>query len=208
MDANTAAAIAAAFSALAAFLSWRAQVDTVRHTFRPEIQLGGWRRLGKSPAGHDVLAFTTVSNVGRDTARRVDINVLGARPGVPLVAAMSTVRLERLAANQSESAVGQINVFWTNFQQIGAGKMVVVHIQAVCWDAMGMRHETIWKVLVFEGGTSVMAGGVELTDDTYLLEQSTEAVAVWRLRVRAFFRTLPLIGWFFGHYDPVNDRPI
>lgn len=195
--ASIAAAVAAVFSALAAFLSWHAQRLTIRHTFRPEIQITTWNRGWGLTKEVELLTFRAVRNIGRDTAQQILISGTTFTADGRLLSSMSTMTLDSLGAGREVEIYGEVHLHWYNATQLPNSKVLHVPIQVWYWDAIGLRHETLMRLSVFEEGKSLMSGAVELCPDVYLTSQSSRSSSVLRLKVRTILQRIPVIGRIF-----------
>ena len=114
-------AVAATFSALAAFLSWQAQVKTLKHSFRPELVLSGWQRTQHLDAGQELISFNSIKNTGRDTARQVVINSFAIAGDGSTTYFMPTQNIASLAPNEDVGVNGRITVNWNSVPSDSSG---------------------------------------------------------------------------------------
>jgi hypothetical protein len=188
-------AVAASFAALAAYLSWRTQKQMFWHTFRPELVLSEWKRSQVDDPLSEILTFTSIRNVGRDTARVVVVNAMGLADDNRPTYFMSTYSLPSLAAGETVATEGQIRVFWNNAPKHGAGsKMLPIKVTAWCWDALNIRHVTTLSLMLFQDLNAPVGGAAKIAPGTYLGSQVTSSVPVWKLKLRRSFGKIPVLG--------------
>jgi hypothetical protein len=70
-------AIAASFAAFSSFLVMRIQRRTLLESIHPELVLNGWTRRaeGQGDVADEVIAFRTLSNMGRGAAFQIMITI-------------------------------------------------------------------------------------------------------------------------------------
>lgn len=147
-DPNTVAAIssavAAIFAAVAAYLSWRTQVHTLRHSFRPEIAIDGWSRVTATEHRPERILFFRLKSRGTDTARQLIINASRVADNNRLTYVSTSISLAGLAADVEVPVEGEIAIFWRHFaQQSTGGKILPVEVIIWVWDALAARqHES------------------------------------------------------------------
>lgn len=188
-------AVAASFSALAAYLSWRAQIRTLHHSFRPEIVIAGWNRPAPTPDTPDELCFSTVMNAGRDTARQIVVNAIGETDNNQPTYVGTTVNVGSLTAGEQVTIDGRIVLFWPNVKKLGPlGKLLQVKVIVWCWDALGVRHQTTISLLVTERADGHVGNTVNLAPGVFLRAQITESIPVWQLKLSRAVGRIPLLG--------------
>lgn len=191
MPDNTAAlwsAVAATFAAISSLLMVFIQRRNLLELVRPELILTGWSRRseGQDSAGHEVIGFQSLKNVGRGVALHLHLHAFEEAGNCP-IAALSTTRLPILACNETADVNGEIVVFWQNVKPQQGIKFLPITVTIFCLDSRGMRHETRYKLLAVELLAAVslsdyIAPGVALTTRT------TTTRAVWLLKLRSRFR--------------------
>ncbi len=191
-------AAAASFSALSAALSVVINRRNLLDAARPELVLEGWSRSaeGVGEAAHEVLAFTTIRDVGRGPALHAAISCFYESASKP-EAVMGTVRVPIVAPTGSESVEGRILLWWKNVAQGSRGhRPLPIVVSILCWDSRGFRHETTYRLMAVELSPTVgiadsIAPGIGFGTRT------TRVKAVWRLKVQAQLARIPLLGRAF-----------
>ena len=188
-------AVAASFSAIAACLSWRAQVRGLRQAHRPEIVLSDWHRIQAVNPDRDLVTFNCVSNAGRDTAVPVLINASQGRTAVAPLYAMSTIRLPYLVAGASTRVSGEIMLFWENARiPSGGHKGMHVEIRAMYVDPLGVHHTTTTSLFVTEDVDAPHAGTSRIASGIYFSSHITRSMPSWRRQVTQSLRRWPILG--------------
>ena len=199
-DPNAAAmwsALAATFAAVAAFLTWAAQIRTLRETFKPEIALYGWSRASNETLNQDSIRFSGIKNVGRGTAKQIVVNAIDKADDGRLTYSMSTLQLPSLAPNEAATINCEILLWWKSVALQSAGpKSLGLTITAYYWDSLQIRHRVKLSMLVAEDPSaahmaSVVAPGVMLS------RIELQSRPVWRLRVGQALSRIPIIGTKF-----------
>lgn len=193
-------AVAACFSAFAAYFSWRTQRQTLLHTFRPEIDLTSWKRLPNEDSSFETLSFGTVRNTGRDTARWVVVHAFGLADDDRPTYVLSHYSLPRLLVGEEIAAEGQIQIYWNNVPKHTTGsKMLPIVVTARCWDSLGIRHAATLSLMAFQDPNSPVGGAARVAPGVYLSSYGTKSVPVWRLRLFQRLAKLPLLGKRFAN---------
>lgn len=187
-------AIAASFSALAAYLSWRAQIKTLKHTFRPELVLSGWKRTSVTDASGPELIFSEVKNTGRDTALHVFINVFERTSDGRPMAMAGSVSVPSLAPNEVARVDGGIVVFWQNVtSSLLATKMLGLRVTIHYWDHLGSRHTGTASLVIMQDPSQPVGNVAQVAPGVYLQSFSTVSTPVWQLKLRALVNRIPFI---------------
>lgn len=177
-------AVAASFAALSSFLLMRIHRLNRLESARPELILTEWTRTtrGQSDSEHDVISFQAIRNAGRGPALHIHLNAEESR-GKFLIAVMSSLRLAILAPGDREQIDGEIIVWWKNVKPVDAGhRFASITIDIMCWDTVGRRHETSYRLLVAEERTSMIMSDA-IAPNVYLTSRTTKATPVWRLKL-------------------------
>ena len=181
-------AIAAAFSALAAFLICRIERRHLLESIRPDIVLDGWTR---APRGDDeVIAFESVRNIGRGAAHHVLINCMHTVNRRP-TATLDTKRFPILAPNQTVNIPGEIRVCWRNVEAYQGGKSLQIAVEIDSNDSRGMHHYE-WRYTLFasEFPTMIAGGGTIAPGLSHAISTSSQPLWLYKLRLR-FARVRP-----------------
>ena len=202
LDPNTVAAvssaIAAIFAAVAAYLSWRTQVHTLRHSFRPEITILGWTRLTATENRPERLTFLKVKNSGRDTAGQVIIHASGMADDNRPTYASSSICVTGLAVGEEVSVEGEIAIFWRNVAQLsGVGKVLAVEVVIWAWDALDVRHTTKYSLIVMEKPDMHLGNAMQIASGVYVMSQRTNSKPIWALNLRSRMRKVAIFGRVF-----------
>ena len=188
-------AVAATFSAVAAAMSWQAQMKTLRHSFRPELVLSGWQRAQPQDGSQEFLAFSSIRNTGRDTARQITINAFALADDKRPTYFMGTLNIASLTPGEQVQVGGRIIVNWKNVpNHPSGGKYLHLEISVWCWDALGVRHVTKLFLMLLDDPSSPVGGAAQLAPGVHLSYQTTTSVPVWKLRFRSSLRKIPLLG--------------
>ncbi len=188
-------AIAATFSALAAYLSWQAQMKTLRHSFRPELVLSGWQRLQPRETSQELVTFSSIKNTGRDTARQITINAFALADDDRPTYFMGTQNISSLTPSEQAELDGRIIVNWKNVaKHSSGGKNLPLEVSVWCWDTLGVRHVTKLSLMLLEDPSTPVGGAAQLAPGVYLSYQTTTSVPVWKLRLKNVIRKIPLLG--------------
>lgn len=188
-------AVAASFSALTAYLSWRAQVRTLHHSFRPEIVVANWTRASGPTETGDQLFFSTIKNTGRDTARQIIVHASGKADDERLTYVSGNVNVAGLVAGEQVTVDGRIILLWSHVPKHGTlGKLLSITVKVWSWDALGIRHTTKLLLLVMESAEAQLANAVCLAPGVFLQSQTTESVPVFRLKILNAIGRIPLLG--------------
>jgi len=187
-------AVAASFAAIAAFLTWLAQIKTLHHTFRPEIALSGWSRDFDPTSGIERISFRLIKNIGRDSARQIVVNAsdtVGDRP----THVLSTLMLPSLFAGESSNVEASIGLNWVNVAPRGpAGMLMFIDVSIWYWDALNVRHITTISLLVTQDLKANVSGSPRLAPGLYASGISTKSEQVWSLKLRRSLARLPIVG--------------
>jgi hypothetical protein len=166
-------ALAATSAAIAAFLLWRTEQKSFRHSARPELVLTGWQRLeaGDKPLAPERVAFATIENVGRGPALHVHINSFSLADDDRPKTIMSTIRESLVAAGSRAKVDGVISIWWNNVAGSPGSKSLPISIDMLCWDTTGTRYRTEYHLFVVElsprvGVADAVAPGVMLAGRT------------------------------------------
>ncbi len=194
MDTNTLAAIssavAAAFSAAAALLSWRAQVRQVRESVRPELLLSGWIREKDSASGLDAIRFQVLSNVGRGTAKNVVLNAHAMADDGRATYEMSTRTVPSIPEGGHFEINGTILLWWNAVSNLGQGpKSLSLNVRIRFWDSVGVRHDTTVMLCVFEDA-NMPYGGTLVAPGVGFKHLDVRSESVWWLQLRRRFGKL------------------
>ena len=194
MDANTFAAvcsaIAAAFSALAALLSWRVQVRQVRESVRPDLLLSGWIRENDPASGLDSIKFQFLSNVGRGHALKILLDAHARADDDRMTYGMGTARVPILEAGNQSNINGTIRLHWNAVPNLGHGqKMLPLDVSIRCLDSVGVHHVTTVTLTVFEDIGTVW-GGASLAPGVGYMNRDVRSESVWWLQLRRRFGKL------------------
>ena len=188
-------AAAASFAALAAYLSWRSQVQTLRHTFRPEIVLSSWQRVPATDTLPERVCFQSVKNTGRDTARQIVINAFATADDNRPTYFMGTVNIASLTAGEESKVDAQIQVHWRSVSKHGSGgKLLPLKVTVWCWDALNVRHTTTLSLMLLEDVSTPVGGAARLAPGVHLSSYMTKSVPVSRLKLRRVLTRIPIVG--------------
>jgi hypothetical protein len=190
-------AIAASFAAFSSFLVMRIQRRTLLESIRPELVLNGWSRRaeGQGDAAHEVIAFQTLSNVGRGAAFQIMItitpNIIANRPAsVPL---LSPILIPILAVDKTNDLKnGGIIVYWKNVTPDSQGlNRLSMTVEISCWDSRGtrQRHATRYDLFVVELSQNLL-GMTEIAPGVALMNRTTVARFGWLPKVREAMKEL------------------
>lgn len=187
-------ALAALGSAVAAYLSWRAQVLTLRHTFRPELVISDWKRIRRDDLPSDLLIFGRITNIGRDSAKTIVINAFAFADDRRPLYSMGTLDIPHLAPNETAIVNGEINLFLKNApMNLGDHKLIAVEIRILCWDALNVRHDTTVSLSIYSDPTRILHGSAQIASGTFLQGHRTQSTPVWRLKLGQAMRGIPLL---------------
>lgn len=192
-------AVAATFAALAAFLSWRAQITTLRHSFRPDIVVAGWSRHEGTDSQPEQLCFSVIKNAGRDSARQVLVNAAGKADDGRQTYVAGTVNIASLSAGEEVNVDGSIFLMWRHVRKSGPlGKLLPIQIKVLSWDALAVRHATTISLIAMESPDSQLGNSFRVAPGIYLTSQITQSVPVWRLKVRHTLQRVPILRGLVG----------
>lgn len=174
-------AIASMFSALAAWIMVSIHRTNAREAVRPIIILLDWARSETE----DVINIRKVKNVGKGPALVIFAEVEFANP--PL-ASMSTQRISILPPDNEISVDWNISLWFKNAKVIDPSKIVFTSINIFCFDTLGNRHETTYKLYISKGGVGIF--GLENYAPLVQGYRTSRVVPSWWLRVVRHFPTL------------------
>lgn len=153
---------------------------------RPEIVLEDWARQagGKHSITRDKITFQTIRNHGRGSAYHIAI--LCPQPDDNNLAFISSyARLPILAPNEEASIDGEISILWNNIMPAAKGpKYLACSVEVYCWDSKGMRHKTLYRLMVLEPKPGALAGD-GLAPGVLLTSRTTISQPVWLLKLSA-----------------------
>lgn len=187
-----AAAIAAISSAIAAFAMLRIQHRSLLESSRPELVLDEWDRITNNEEvfERDVLSFNKVSNEGKGSAYHVYININEHEildHSLP-AAHMATTMASIVPSGKAVSLNSKITLLWQNAKSIGNNeKYIPIEIKIYCWCSSGYRHETIYKLMVFEPNRPLFMANNGVAPGVSLVHRRTINSPVWWLKLFRFF---------------------
>lgn len=186
-------AIAASFSAIAAFLTWRSQDQHLSESFKPEVVLGGWARPSV-----DCVTFTTVKNIGRGTAQPVVINGSDFAAGQSPLYTTSSISLPGLASGEERKVDGCINIVWANVApSMPSTKTLFIRVNCIYWDALSRRHIVRTGLFVLQHTSpSIQIDGDSIGRGISLGTVQVTISRVGWLKVRRWFWKVPLLSRF------------
>lgn len=177
-------AIAATSAAVASFLIWRVQQKNLATGSKPEIVLSQWTRQSQEGTGpvRDYICFGSIKNVGRGVALHVHVNV--DFDNDPPTHAMSTFRIASLAPDEEVKETRKILLWWTNARRSELdSKHIAITVTIHCWDVVGYRHETTYKLMVLENeGRQIAADPI--APGVLLSTRSVHTLPVSWLKIR------------------------
>lgn len=179
--------VAGACSAIASFQIMRIQHRNRLDAVRPELLLTSWTRTQQpSGDGAEILAFQTITNVGKGAAT----NMLFASPDFDTerpTAMLSTIHLPILPAGDSRALDGRVMVCWANVPKSSNGiRYLHLAIKIDCTDSIGIRHQTEYRYFVQPPGDySPLMGMPEVAPGMALTQRTTKSRSLRRLRLIA-----------------------
>lgn len=193
------AALAATFSAIAAFLSWRTGKQNFRHSARPELVLNDWNR-SPDPNTSSVperISFSMIENVGRGPALHVYINSCSfADDGRPMTT-MSTIQQSLIAPTSRASVPSEISIRWNTIPGSPGSKSAQISIDIFCWDTTGVRYHTQYNLVVVEQSPNVSVAN-EIAPVIMLMTRTVTIDEVWKLKMKSRLSKIPVFGSFFA----------
>ena len=178
-------AIAAWFSALAAFSIWRVHRMNMLDAARPEIVLLDWNRIKKSDNDNEweCLRFDSIKNVGKGPAFRIFIR--SDFPGNAPSVGMTAVKQQSiLPAGEQHDIYGEILMIWKNVENKDGLKYLPIDIEVFSWCSKNYRHKTSYKLMVVQSVEGHIAvGSDEVAPGVILSTRNTTCKPVWFLKL-------------------------
>lgn len=203
-----ASALAAIFSAMAAFIALKYQRHSARMAMRPELVLLDWSRSSISVKGNSSTAIEKISarcvkNVGQGTALHLRLDGLIPEEG-KLVGCMSTRRIPLLEPNGEGAFESFVVLDWdkvASLDQWGT-KLLDLQVWIECWDHADQFHRTIYGITVFDVSRKTEGSGA-LAPGIFLRSRTTLSRGARRIALRKRLSRVPIIGRAFREFDPL-----
>jgi hypothetical protein len=179
------AAVAAACSAVSAFLTWRVHWRNRLDAARPEFVITEVSRAPTDTDTVEAIHIHAVKNVGRGPAFDVIINFYLDPEVKENAVMMSTVRLPILSDGEQRELADPIMAFWDKVPKPTGHhpRMIFGVLRVSCSDYRGYRHVTEYVVTITEPG----AEGASIADVASGISMPfrfTKSRAQWRIKAR------------------------
>jgi hypothetical protein len=140
--------------------------------------LDGWKRVkkGEGDSERDCIEFNIVRNVGSGSAISVlglDFDSVNKPTNLSLIVTAEPIYI--LAAGEQHTFGGRVTIIWQHVEEAklnqGTSKSIAATISILCVDLRRRRHQTRYRLLVWEKpdsihGASMILPGVILADRT------------------------------------------
>jgi hypothetical protein len=183
-------AVAAFFSAGAAFLMVRIQRRSLLESVRPEVIVTLWQR-SSGEGGDDILAYPKIRNVGRGAAYNVAVwtdhaHIMDPLDVTPILGPLDEVPI--LAPGDSEILqYGRLILWWKNLPGTDAAlKALSVKLKITCSDARNVQHTTEYRLHIIPLTPDVSVAH-EVAAGVMVTRYGTRSAPRWRVRARAAF---------------------
>jgi hypothetical protein len=192
-------AIAASFSALAALLTYGIHRRNLLDAARPELVLDAWTRES-TRTGLDGVKIGKIKNIGRGPAFHPVVRCWHQSNQRP-TAVMSSVRLSVLGPGESVDLQGEITIIWQNFEPWSGTRIAGLKVVILAWDARGYRHETTYRLSVFETSDQTIAGTTMVAPGVSILHRVSKSRPVWLLKTIGILKRTPVLRRLFARQD-------
>lgn len=191
-------AIAAIFAAISSWMIFIVQRRNLLEQVRPELILTDWEReyIREEDDQREFLHFRMIRNVGRGPALHMNLNLEAI--GNPPRAALGTIMQPIIPPADSVDVGGKITLWWQNVDPVKEGmpKHFMLQLKIFCWDSHGVRYETNYNMMVFEGSAMLGQSNV-IADNVVLGNRTTSTRSGMRLKLD---RRVKKIGWQLSDY--------
>lgn len=142
---------------------------------RPELVIEGWHR---TPLDHNSISFRAIRNCGKGPAKHIDVHAEHEidRPS----SLMGTIRVSFLAANESVSVDGNVQLIWANAKH----DLIMVKLRIFAWDIAEQRHEirTILTIQADKPGIVFMPTNLPLVHGLLDITRNSTSIDMRLLR--------------------------
>jgi hypothetical protein len=193
-----ASAVAAAFSALAAFMTWHTQVRQLRESVRPELAISDWSRCDDTVHNLDIVRFSKIKNVGRGAARNIVISSFGLGEDGRPTSMMNRLDLPTIAAGETADVECCLILQWGPVAKHGPGsKVMPTFIRVRCWDSVGVRHDATTHLILFQKPVQQPIQNY-LADGIGFSHYESKSESVRHLKLKRWAAELPGMSWLQG----------